>query len=184
MTTANDNTDSDTPTQKEMSDDEKLARFSNAQDTVNKYAMGSMAVGLIPLPVIDIAALTGTQLKMLQTLAKQYDIEFSKEMVKSLIASLLGGVMPVSAAASLASMMKFIPVIGQASGMFSMATMGSAGTYAVGTVFIEHFESGGTFLNFEPEKVKEKFKAVFDEGKIFVAKLKEGNSKHENQAPA
>ncbi len=184
----NGNTDSDTPTQtqnhKILSDDEKLVRFSNATDTVNKYAMGSMAVGLIPLPVIDIVALTGTQLKMLQTLAKQYDIEFSQEMVKSLVGSLLGGVMPVSAAASLASMVKFIPVIGQASGMISMATMGAAGTYAVGTVFIEHFESGGTFLTFEPEKVKEKFKALFEEGKNFVAKLKDGKSKHENNTPA
>jgi uncharacterized protein (DUF697 family) len=78
---------------------------------------------------------------------------------------------------------KVIPVIGQASGMISMATMGAAGTYAVGTVFIEHFESGGTFLTFEPEKVKEKFKALFEEGKNFVAKLKDGKNKHENNTP-
>jgi uncharacterized protein (DUF697 family) len=180
MTTTN--TATDTPAQ-ELSDDEKLARLSQAQETVNKYAMGSMAVGFIPLPLIDLAALTATQLKMLQSLANQYEIEFSQEVVKSLVASLLGGVMPVSAASSLASLIKVVPVIGQASGMISMATMGAAGTYAVGTVFIEHFESGGTFLTFDAEKVKEKFQILFEEGKHFVTKMKNGN-KHENETRA
>jgi len=54
------------------------------------------------------------------------------------------------------------------SGMVSMAALGGAGTYAVGKVFIEHFESGGTFLSFDPDKVREKFKALFEKGKEFV----------------
>jgi uncharacterized protein (DUF697 family) len=145
---------------------ESLERFDNAHRTVNKYAMGSMAVGLIPLPYIDFAALTTIQNKMLQHLAKQYEVEFSKETVRSLIASLLGSAVSVTAAASLA---KLVPVVGQASGMVSMAVLGGAGTYAVGTVFIEHFESGGTLLNFEPEKMKEKFQALLKEGKQFVS---------------
>jgi len=145
---------------------ENIERLNNAHSTVKKYAMGSMAVGLIPIPYLDFSALTSIQLKMLQHLAKQYEVEFSKETVRSLIASLFGSAVSVTAAASLA---KMVPVVGQASGMISMAVLGGAGTHAVGIVFIEHFESGGTLLNFEPEKVKEKFQALLEEGKQFVS---------------
>ncbi len=40
-----------------------------------------------------------------------------------------------------------------------------ASTWALGKVFIQHFESGGTFLDFKPEEVKEYFKAQFVEGR-------------------
>jgi hypothetical protein len=32
-------------------------------------------------------------------------------------------------------------------------------------VFIQHFESGGTFLDLDPDKVREYFKAQFEEGR-------------------
>ncbi len=169
-------TDNPAPSTPEQPTDEKVVRFNQAMSTVRNYAMGSMAVGLIPLPLVDIAALTSVQLKMLHKLAGLYEIEFSKELVKSLVGALLGGVIPVTAATSLASLIKIVPVVGQASGAISMVAMGSAGTYAVGSVFIEHFESGGTFLTFEPEKVKEKFKTLFEEGKQAVTRKKKDES--------
>ena len=145
---------------------ENIERLNNAHRTVNKYAIGSMAVGLIPFSYLDFSALSTIQIKMLRHLTKQYDVEFSKETVRSLIASLFGSAVSVTAAASLA---KLVPVVGQVSGMISMAVLGGTGTYAVGKVFIEHFESGGTLLNFDPEKMKEKFQALLEEGKQFVS---------------
>ena len=176
--------DNPAPSTPEQPTDEKVVRFKQAQKTVRNYAMGSMAVGLIPLPLVDIAALTSVQLKMLHKLAGLYEIEFSKELVKSLVGALLGGVIPVTAATSLASMIKIVPVVGQASGAISMVAMGSAGTYAVGSVFIEHFESGGTFLTFEPEKVKEKFKTLFEEGKQAVTRKKKDESANPGTNPS
>ncbi len=165
---ANVATDNPTSTTMEQAIDERVEKFTHAHNTVNKYAVGSMAVGLVPIPLLDLAALTSVQLQMLHSLATQYDVEFSKDIVKPLIASLLGGALPVTAAAPLASLVKVIPVVGQVSGMVSMAALGGAGTYAVGKVFFEHFESGGTFLSFDPDKVREKFKALFEKGKEFV----------------
>ncbi|OQY44233.1 MAG: GTPase [Candidatus Parabeggiatoa sp. nov. 2] len=176
--------DNPAPSTPEQPTDEKVVRFNQAMSTVRNYAMGSMAVGLIPLPLVDIAALTSVQLKMLHKLAGLYEIEFSKELVKSLVGALLGGVIPVTAATSLASMIKIVPVVGQASGAISMVAMGSAGTYAVGSVFIEHFESGGTFLTFEPEKVKEKFKTLFEEGKQAVTRKKKDESANPGTNPS
>jgi len=155
-------------TSMEQAIEERIERASHAHNTVNKYATGSMAVGLIPIPLLDLAALTSVQLQMLHSLAMQYDVEFSKDIVKPLIGSLLGGALPVTAAAPIASLIKVVPVVGQVSGMISMAALGGAGTYAVGKVFIEHFESGGTFLSFDPDKVRDKFQALFEKGKEFV----------------
>jgi hypothetical protein len=45
--------------------------------------------------------------------------------------------------------------------MFTTGGFASASTYAVGRVFIQHFESGGTFLDFDPDKVRAHFEAEF-----------------------
>jgi hypothetical protein len=41
----------------------------------------------------------------------------------------------------------------------------------LGKVLIQHFEAGGTFLDFDPEKVKDYFKAQFEEGRKQAEKL-------------
>ena len=52
-----------------------------------------------------------------------------------------------------------------------VVTQRSVSTWALGKVFIQHFESGGTFLDFDPEEVKEYFKAQFEEGREVAATL-------------
>ena len=149
-----------------MDDEAREARLTAANKTVRNYSLGSMGVGLIPIPIVDIAGLTGVQLKMLHSLAGQYEIPFSKDIVKPIIASLLGGFLPVGAVKlSAGSLAKWIPVTGTVIGMVSTAAFGGAASYAIGKVFIQHFESGGTFLDFDPEKVREHFKAEFEAAK-------------------
>ena len=38
-------------------------------------------------------------------------------------------------------------------------------TYAVGRVFIQHFESGGTFLDFDPAEVSKYFAEKYEQGR-------------------
>ncbi|HIE01875.1 MAG TPA: DUF697 domain-containing protein [Thiotrichaceae bacterium] len=144
---------------------EQAERLASASNTNKKYVIASMGAGLIPLPMVDLVALTGVQLKMLHSLAKLYDVPFSKELGKSIMGSLLGGLIPAGAArASAGSLAKLIPIGGMAAGMITMSLFGGAATYAVGKVFIQHFESGGTFLTFDPNKVREHFQAEFEKG--------------------
>lgn len=56
--------------------------------------------------------------------------------------------------------------------MTAMSAISGAITYAIGQVFIQHFESGGTFLDFDPKKVKEYFMEQFEEGNKTVGKKK------------
>jgi len=151
-------------------------RTQKASVIVRNYSLAALAVGLIPFPWIDLAALTAVQLKMLHSLANQYNTPFSKDIGKAAITALVGGVLPVEGAASLASLVKIVPGVGQVAGAVSLSILGAAATYAVGKVFMQHFESGGTFLTFDPEKVRKYFEEEFEKGKQVAAELKPGTS--------
>jgi uncharacterized protein (DUF697 family) len=139
---------------------------ARAETTVQRYMLGAVGVGLVPLPLVDMAALVGLQLKMLHSLATVYKVEFSSQLGKSFIASLLGGGMPVSLSFQVARFaVKRIPLYGWVAGLISTSVFGGASTYAIGKVFIQHFESGGTFLTFDPQQVKDYYAQQFARGK-------------------
>jgi len=125
-----------------------------AENIVKNYMLWSMGVGLVPIPVVDFAGVTGLQLNMVYKLCKLYDVPFSRNWGKTVISTLLGGVLPTSFARTIASLVKLAPLVGQAAGARTMPAVSGASTFALGKVFIQHFESGGAFLDFEPEKVK------------------------------
>ena len=145
-------------------------KTDRANEIVKRHTVGSVFVGLLPFPWVDLVVLSGIQIDMLRSLAGLYNIEFSQHRGKSLIAALIGGTAPVSFSSNVFSWVKTIPVYGQLMGMASMSVFAGASTYAVGKVFIQHFESGGTFLTFEPQKVADYYAQQFDLGKEKVEK--------------
>ncbi len=144
----------------------------DADKILRNHVLGAMGVGLIPMPLVDLVALTGVQVNMLRKLAKTYNIPFSQDKVKNLLASLIGGSIPVTFSNAVASLIKSIPVIGQTTGAVAMPILAGATTYAVGRVFVQHFASGGTFLNFDPEAVRDYYEAMFKEGEKVASGLK------------
>jgi hypothetical protein len=76
------------------------------------------------------------------------------------VSSLVGGVVPTKMGYGVAgSWIKGIPGIGGFLGIFVVPGFAAASTWAVGKVFIQHFASGGTFLDFDPDKVRAHFNA-------------------------
>ncbi len=146
------------------------------------YAMG---VGLIPIPLVDFAGLTGIQLNLLRKIAKAYDVPFFKDAVKNILSSMIGGALPLAVASPLAaSVAKFVPIMGQTAGVVSMPLLGGASTYAIGRVFIQHFASGGTFLTFDPDKVKGFYKDMLKEGEKVAAEMKKKVSRGKKEDSA
>lgn len=143
-------------------------------DTVLKHhVLGAIGVGLLPLPVLDYVALTGIQLNLLRKLAQMYNVPFFKDTVKNIISPLVGAAMPGAVGIPLAaSLIKFIPALGTTIGVLAMPVSCGASTYAIGKVFIQHFASGGTFLTFDPEKVKAYYAQMFEEGKQVAEQMK------------
>ncbi len=157
-------------------------RELNAVKTVRRYMWWSMGAGLIPVPFVDLAAVTGVQIKMLADLSKLYDVPFEKNRVKVVAGSLIGSVVPGTLAfGAFGSMLKAVPVVGALAGAPAMVLFCGASAWALGKVFIQHFESGGTFLNFEPDQVREYFKAQFEEGKAMASTMSKGKK---TEAPA
>ncbi len=131
-----------------------------AKKIVNKWSLWSAGVGLIPVPLVDVAGIAGVQIKMISDLAKHYDIPFKKDRGKTAVAGLLGGGVGTSiGTGAIRSLVKAIPVVGTYAGLTVMPAFAGASTKAVGTVFTQHFESGGTMLNFKPDEVREHYQA-------------------------
>ncbi len=150
------------------------SRLTQAGKVVRNYSLGNIAMGAIPLPLVDLAGITAVQLKMLHSLSKLYDIPFSKELAKSAVSSLLGSSLPMHfAGPASASLAKFIPFIGQGLAYATLPVFSGASTYAVGKVFVQHFESGGTFLTFDPEKVRAYFEEQMKEGQNVAKDMSE-----------
>jgi len=137
-------------------------RLDQANAIVKKYQNWSFVGGLIPIPLVDTATISGIQMKMLYELAELYGVPFKAHAAQSIVGSLLGAVVPTMAAAGAVSMVKFIPVVGTTLGIIAMPALSLAATCAVGRVFISHFEAGGTLLDFDPEKIRDHFRAEFD----------------------
>ena len=152
-----------------------------ALKTVKNYMWLSMGAGLTPIPLLDWAAVSGTQLKMVFEISKIYGVPFQANRGKAIIGSLFGFLLPHGMACGLiGSWLKAIPLVGVLAGAPAMVAFSGAAAFALGKVFIQHFESGGTFLDFNPDEVKEYFKAQFKEGGKIAATM---GTKQKAEAP-
>jgi uncharacterized protein (DUF697 family) len=69
-------------------------REEMASKLVDRFALWSGVAGLIPVPVVDVFAVGGLQIQMVRRLSQIYDVEFSENRGKALIASLAGSMIP------------------------------------------------------------------------------------------
>lgn len=142
--------------------DEKI---NSSEEVIRHHVYAAVGSGLIPIPFVDLLGVMGTQLNMLRKLGEVYEVPFRKDLAKSAIAALVGSVSSVALAGPLGSGLKMIPLVGSTAGALSMSISGGASTYAIGKVFLQHFASGGTFLDFNPASVREYFAEQFKDGK-------------------
>lgn len=126
-----------------------------ASKLVDRFALWSGVAGLIPVPVVDAVAVGGLQIQMLRRLSQIYDVAFSDNRGKAVIASLAGSMIPTTSGIGAASMLKAVPVLGTIASGFVMPVLSAGATYAIGKAFIQHFRSGGTLLDFNPPDYRE-----------------------------
>ena len=146
-------TGSDTTAMTEAQRDEAASKL------VDRFSLWGGAAGLVPIPLVDVAAVGGVQLQMLRRLSEIYGVPFSDNMGKSVLASLAGALIPATSAGGIASFFKVIPGVGTVMGAITMPVISAGATYLIGKVFIQHFASGGTLLDFNPPDYREFIKA-------------------------
>jgi uncharacterized protein (DUF697 family) len=134
-------------------------RDAEANKVVERYSLGAGVGGLLPLPLLDVVTVGAVQLYMLRRLSAIYGVPFSENRGKAVLSSLIGAIVPATTASGVASFFKFIPGVGQIAGTLTMAPVSAGATYIIGKVFIQHFASGGTLLDFNPPDYREFIKA-------------------------
>ena len=150
------------------------SRLGRAEAIVRRNVLWSFAAGVLPLPLFDMLAVTGVQIKMLNELSVLYEVSFREDLAKKLLGSLLSGVVGIGVGTALgASFMKLIPGVGTALGIAAVPVIAGAFTIATGNVFVMHFESGGTLLDFDPRAMRTYFQQELEKAKESVTKMKE-----------
>lgn len=160
-----------------MTDNTSNNKNDIAQEIVKTHLLLAVGGGLIPIPLVDFAAVTGVQINMIRSLAKVYAQDFNEQVGKSIVTSLVG----TSLARIAASAIKTIPLIGSILGAASMSVLSGASTYAVGQVFIQHFGKGGTLHNFNPDQAKAQYNEEFEKGKQFSVRAEKEQKANQSQ---
>lgn len=147
---------------------------------IRNHIVWSMGAGLIPLPIADIAAVSAVQLDMVKQMSRLYDVNFDEMQGKTLITTLVGS----SMARVGASAIKLIPGIGSLVGSVAMPVLSGASTYALGQVFKQHFETGGTFLDFDVDRLRKYYSEQFEKGKKVASDIKQEEDEKKAQSEA
>jgi uncharacterized protein (DUF697 family) len=153
----------------------KEIRTKHADTIIRNHVIWSMGAGLIPVLIADIFAVSALQLDMIRQLCKVYDIDFKETQGKAIVTSLTGSTL---ARLGARSVIKLIPGVGSLIGGVAVSVFAGSSTYALGEVFKLHFETGGTVLDFDPDRLKKKYYEMFEKGKSVAQDLKNSGAEH------
>jgi uncharacterized protein (DUF697 family) len=135
-----------------IEDYKAMLRRARARELIERHAKYAAAGGLIPLPIADVAGVTAIIVRLVRQLARLYEVSERRDRTRAIVLGLLGGVAPVGIGAmATAGFMRFVP----GANLLSMAVTSIAAaacTRSIGLIFLEHFESGGTLLDFKVER--------------------------------
>lgn len=138
---------------------------------IQEHVLWSIGAGLVPLPILDIVAVSAIQLDMLKQLALLHDVRFSESEGKAWVSALAGNMIARIGANAL----KLIPGIGSIIGGISMSILAGASTYAIGQVAARHFASGGSFGNLDMSAAKRAYEEELERGKQVAQNLSSQN---------
>jgi uncharacterized protein (DUF697 family) len=124
---------------------------------ITRHAAIAAGAGLIPVPLVDFSAILAAQVGMLYLLCGIWDQPFSKQAAKSVVLSAVGAGIPGLNTRNMfaSSLLKAIPFIGTGAAMAATPVLAAATTLALGKLFVEHLESGGTLLTFKASRIKD-----------------------------
>jgi uncharacterized protein (DUF697 family) len=152
-------TDPNRPTNEEgtSSRNQETALERIARRIIKRKAFWSAGIGLVPVPIIDFVGVTAVQISMLRELCDLYGIPYHEDRAREWTGALLGSLTP--------TLVKTIPGVGTIAGMLTSPAYYGAATYALGRVFVQHFETGGTLLSFDADRMRGHFQAYYREGR-------------------
>lgn len=147
-------------------------------ELIREHVYASMALGLVPFPILDMAALAGIQLNLARKLSNQFGEDiFKEERAKKIIASVLGGLSPLLLAPAAFSLLKFVPVVGTTISGVTMPVLFGSITYVVGQVLSSRYVHAGSETMKYDKLGRSELREMFEKAKKEVpAKFSQGLS--------
>jgi uncharacterized protein (DUF697 family) len=124
-------------------------QLAKADEVIKHNVAWSAGAGMLPIPGLDLIAITGVQLKMINELCSAFGVPFKKSLARPIVISLIGSLGATMLAPVLASTtFKLVPGIGMLFSGTALAATSAGITYGVGQLFLEHFKDGGSLEDF------------------------------------
>ena len=153
--------------------DVSSGRERRAELCIRNHVIAAMGCALIPSFIIDVAVVTGIEVKMIRDLAAIYDFPVPRKLVAyKLLLSLIGSIAPLYFAAKAKSAVKGVPLFGHATYIGFLSLTNAAAVYAVGKIFQKHYETGGNFLGSKKNTLKNYFETQYTQGKQLAPGLR------------
>lgn len=131
---------------------------------VYQYMAVSAAAAWIPVAGLDVAALAGVHVALIKRLCDHYRVDFSEHTARNLVLAIVASVLPAAVGSILGR--KFLGLLPRSAGIVGwvlMSASSAAFSYGLGRLFIYHFESGGTLLNFDVKRLHDAVRHIFSE---------------------
>ena len=138
-------------------------RRAVCEEIIRKNARQNAVVGALPIPGADMPVMTANQARMVLNIAAAHDEELSLERARELLGVLAAG---FGLRALARQVVKLIPIGGWA----AAATIGYAGTVAMGRASMLYFERGKQRL--EEGEISEIRQHAIEEARDFVSRLR------------
>ena len=160
--------------------------MERAQAIIKNYSLWAAGAGLIPLPVADLVVVMKLQMSMIDELAVLYYDRspkargFLHHSGKTFVASISGASAARLTATLAKSLVKTVPVVGDALGAVTMAPLAGATTYALGQAVLAELERPGDGTDtIDPEHLRQAVQDYLQEGFTRMAFWRERKSELE-----
>jgi len=147
--------------------------YQDTNQIIRNHVLWAMGAGLLPIPLVDFAAVTAVQLDMLKDLAAHYGANYDRSSGKAFVSALTG----TTFATIGASIVKAIPGLGSILGGVSMSLMSGASTYAVGQVVKQAYATSGSLDKLDLSAARKAYEDAFERGKSYVSDLQQDKDK-------
>jgi uncharacterized protein (DUF697 family) len=134
-------------------------RHADAMSIVQRYVLISAGAGLITVPVLDVTALAGIHIALIKAITEHYGQQFSEHAARNILIALGASLIPGAFGSMLGRRaLRALPYVTPVLGLASMSAFSAFVSYALGTVFVRHFEAGGTLDTFDVQHLHRLFK--------------------------
>jgi len=114
-----------------------MDRSARADELIAEHVAGTAAAAAIPIPLVDLVAVTAVQLSLLRKLGRLYGARVGVGFQGAMAVGLLGAALPRVAASAL----KILPGIGWIGGTMAQAALSSAATWALANALRDRLET-------------------------------------------